>query len=384
MTASSPDSVIDFLVRRDDLHVTRLRSAPLFVALAEGDVLLQVDRFAMTANNVTYAAFGDAMSYWDFFPSNDEGWGRIPVWGFGTVLASSCDGVAVGERFYGYFPMSTHVVMHPQRVKDSGFVDGSAHREKLHPLYNQYTRNSTDALYDASREDVQMLLRPLFITSFVIDDFLADNDFFGARAVLLSSASSKTAYGLAWQLSLRRPDGPEVIGLTSPGNVKFVEALGCYDRVVTYDAIGAVTSSLPSNLPVVYVDFAGDRILRANLHRRFGDAMRYSCAVGSSHWDAERADDDNQSLPGAKPTFFFAPAQIKKRSAEWGADGFQQRFAEAWLTFTARVVDADQRWMKVTHGEGPAAVEQVYRDLLEGRAKPDDGRILSLVERVRA
>ena len=338
---------------------------------------MQVDRFAMTANNVTYAAFGDAMSYWDFFPSNEDGWGRVPVWGFGMVIASRCEGVAVGERFYGYFPMSTHMIVRPSRVKDSGFVDGSAHREKLHPLYNQYTRNASDALYDANREELQMLLRPLFITSFVIDDFLADNGFFGARAVLLSSASSKTAYGLAWQLSLRRPDGPEVIALTSPGNVKFVEGLGCYDRVATY----VLAASLPSHLPVVYVDFAGDRILRANLHRHFGDAMRYSCAVGSSHWDAKRADHDVEALPGAKPTFFFAPTQIRKRSAEWGADGFQQRFAAAWRAFTARVSDAHKPWINVTEGSGSLAVERVYRELLEGRALPDEGRIVSMITR---
>ncbi len=382
MIASSPNHSIDFLVRRDDLHVTRVHSLPLASTLADGAVLMQVDRFAMTANNVTYAAFGDAMSYWDFFPSNEDGWGRVPVWGFGTVLASKCAGVALGERFYGYFPMSTHVVMQPQRVKDSGFTDGSLHREKLHALYNQYTRNSADALYDARREDLQMLLRPLFVTSFVIDDFLGDNDFFGARAVMLSSASSKTAYGLAWQLSLRRPEGPEVIALTSPGNVRFVEGLGCYDRVVTYDAI----ASLAANLPVVYVDFAGDRVLRAKLHRHFRDAMRYSCAVGSSHWDAERASEsgDSEPLPGARPTFFFAPAQIKKRSAEWGAEGFQRRFADAWQAFTARVVDPVKPWMNVTQGAGPAAVEQIYRDLLEGRAKPDDGRIVSMFERARA
>lgn len=151
MSTFNSDQSIDFLVRRDDLHVTRMRSTPLDVTLADGEVLLQVDRFAMTANNLTYAAFGDAMSYWDFFPSNEDGWGRIPVWGFGTVLASKSDGVSVGERFYGYFPMSTQVVMRPGRVKDSGFVDGSPHREKLHPLYNQYTRNRTDADQEAQR-----------------------------------------------------------------------------------------------------------------------------------------------------------------------------------------------------------------------------------------
>ncbi len=369
---SEPIDACDLLVRRDDLHVVRARRSPV-EPLDDGDVLMAVDRFALTANNVTYAAFGDAMSYWDFFPSGEDGWGRVPVWGFATVVASRSDGIAVGERFYGYFPMSTHLRVRPARVKPGGFVDVSAHREKLHALYNQYTNNAADPLYDARREAVQLLLRPLFITSFVIDDFLADNGFFDARAVVLSSASSKTAYGLAWQLALRRPDGPEVIGLTSPGNVAFVEGLGCYDRVVTYDAV----PSLPASVPVVYVDFAGDRVLRANLHRRFGDAMRYSCAVGSSHWDAERADD-NEPLPGAKPTFFFAPAQIRKRTQEWGPDGFNRRFAAAWHAFTERVVDADRPWMRIVEAHGPDAVEHVYRELLDGSARPEDGRVLSM------
>ena len=371
------DLVRDFLVDRADLHRTRVRTGAL-PALADGDVLLSVDRFALTANNVTYAAFGDAMSYWNFFPSNEDGWGRIPACGFATVVESTVDGVASGERFYGYWPMSTHLVVQPERVGPRGFTDGAAHRARLHALYNRYTRNDTDALYDPHREEVQMLLRPLFITSFVIDDFLADNAFFGASAVLLSSASSKTTYGTAWQLSLRRtsdaPGRPEVIGLTSKGNVGFVEGLGCYDRVVPYDAAG----SLPQDRPVVYVDFAGDRVLRAALHAHFGDAMRHSSGVGASHWDAKPAADRTAPLAGARPTAFFAPAQIAKRSAEWGADVFQQRFAAAWHAFTDRVVDPERPWMTITDERGPDAVERVYRDLLDGRARPHDGRIVSM------
>ena len=373
MSTTALGTITDFLVRRDDLHATRVRASAL-PGLADGDVLMTVDRFALTANNVTYAAFGDAMSYWDFFPSQEEGWGRIPVWGFGTVVASRSEGVAIGERFYGYFPMATHLIVRPTRVKASGFVDGSAHREKLHPLYNQYTRNANDPLYDPDREELQMLLRPLFITSFVIDDFLADNDFFGAKAVLLSSASSKTAYGAAWQLAMRGREGPDVVALTSAGNVRFVDGLGCYDRVVPYDAIDA----LPRDVPVAYVDFAGDRVLRSRLHHHFADAMKFSMAVGSSHWDAERPAGDGDALPGAKPTFFFAPAQIKKRTGEWGSDGFQQRFAAAWHAFVERVADPAKPWMTIVEERGADAVERVYLGFVDGRSRPDDGRIVTL------
>ena len=43
---------------------------------------LAIVSFALTANNITYAAFGDAMNYWQFFPvPGDDGaaWGCIPV-----------------------------------------------------------------------------------------------------------------------------------------------------------------------------------------------------------------------------------------------------------------------------------------------------------------
>ena len=365
--------VTTVLVAHDDLHRLRLRtleSRPL----AEGEVRLAVDAFALTANNITYASFGDAMSYWRFFPTDESGWGCIPVWGFGTVVESRCDDLAVGDRYYGYYPMATEVIVLPSRVRKTGFVDAAAHREPLHRLYNQYTANAGDPLYEVSREALQLLYRPLFITSFVIDDWLLDEHLDGARAVLISSASSKTAYGLAWQLSRRRPDGPEVIGLTSARNEAFVRALGCHDRVVRYDAL----ASMDPTVPVAYVDFAGDRALRARVHRHFGDALRVSLAVGASHVDASTPGDADRDLPGAKTTFFFAPAQIRKRSEEWGADGFQQRFADAWQAFIARVGDANRPWLRVVEGDGPDAVESVYRALLEGRAAPDEGHVVSL------
>ena len=197
-------SALDFIVRRDDLHSCKLVNAPGVdaVPLQPGRALMRVDKFAFTSNNVTYAAFGEAMSYWNFFPA-PQAWGRIPVWGFGDVIASAHDALKPGERFYGYFPMSTHLVVQPERAGAAGFSDGAAQRQALHPVYNQYARTSADPAYDAGREDEQMLLKPLFATSFLIDDFLADNAFFGAQAVLLSSASSKTAYGTAFQLARR-------------------------------------------------------------------------------------------------------------------------------------------------------------------------------------
>ena len=375
MNQAAATSVVDVEVRRDDLRTTRVVRTALPATLAAGKILVRVDKFALTANNITYAAFGDAMQYWHFFPAADASWGRVPVWGFGDVVASNCDGVLAGERLYGYFPMSSHVILQPERVYAGGFFDGAAHRKGLHAVYNQYLRTSADPGYSAKAEAQQMLLRPLFVTSFLIDDFLADNDDFDAQAVILSSASSKTAYGTAFRLHARKQ--VEVIGLTSPSNVGFVQGLGCYDTVKTYDEIAA----LADDMAVVYVDMAGSASVRSAIHHHFGTNLKYSCAVGGTHWDAMKGEESGAArLPGPRATLFFAPAQVAKRNADWGPTVLQQRLAEAWKAFMVPVCDPDRGWLRVIEARGQAAVERVYRDLLDGKARPDEGHVVSLVE----
>jgi hypothetical protein len=361
-----------FIVEKSKLQhhkILRVETPPL----AQGEVLFKVDAFAFTANNITYAAFGDAMHYWQFYPLTPPalaGWGCIPVWGFATVLRSRCEGVEEGERFYGYWPMASHAVLAPTRVSERGFSDGAPHRASLHGVYNHYTRCSTDPLYNPAHEAQQMLLRPLFTTSFVIDDFLADNAFFGARTVVLSSASSKTAYGTAFMLH-QRP-GITVVGLTSPTSRAFVQSLGCYHRVATYEEI----ASLPRE-DAVYVDFAGSSQVRKAVHHHYAELLTYSCAVGASHVDElENLGRSSEPLPGAKPTLFFAPAQIKKRSAEWGPAGFQQRIAQAWHAFMGPVTRVEAPWMRVVQGSGAAAVEAVYDSVLSGKASPEEGYVV--------
>jgi hypothetical protein len=92
-----------------------------------------------------------------------------------------------------------------------------------------------------------------------------------------------------------------------------------------------------------------------------------------THRDASR---DDENLPGAKPIWFFAPDQIRKRAKEWGPGGLEQRFGAAW----SGLVPMLERWIKVRQGHGQAAVQQVYLDTLNGRVPPDQGHILSLAE----
>ena len=109
----------DFLVKRDDLHDSRIADSEP-PELEPGQALLRVDTFGLTANNITYAVMGDAMSYWSFFPA-EEGWGRIPMWGFAEVERSEAEGVEAGTRVYGYLPPSSHLVVTPVAVDERGF-----------------------------------------------------------------------------------------------------------------------------------------------------------------------------------------------------------------------------------------------------------------------
>src|SRR5436190_10293886 len=358
----------DFVVARNDLQQCKVIETPLpdAAALPDDALLVKVTRFAFTANNITYAVLGDQLKYWSLFPAPD-GFGNIPVWGFGEVIASKHPGIATGETLFGYFPMASHLVIEAADVNKRGLRDGAAHRQGVAPVYNAYARVSGDPAFAGRQGDYQALLRPLFMLSFLVDDYLAENEFFGAKNILLSSASSKTAFGLAHLLHAR--GNVRVIGLTSPSNVAFVQSLGCYDEVVTYDRV----TSLPANGPVAYVDMAGNSALRETLHRYFGDQMKYSGRVGLTH---RSTSAEEPALPGAKPSWFFAPDQIRKRAKEWGPGGVDQRFGAAWAGFAPKL----DQWLKVTESRGPAAVKQVYLNTLNGHVPPDEGHILSLAE----
>lgn len=337
--------------------------------LQDGEVLLAVDHFSFTANNITYAALGKRFKYWDFFPA-EAPWGQIPVWGFADVAASRHPEVPLGKRLYGYLPMARQLRVKPGKVSKSSFIDTAEHRQHLALAYNQYQFTDTDPAYQPEHEALQMLLRPLLITSFLLDDFLAVNNFFGAEQIILTSASSKTALGLAFMLQHQRSQRGKsltITALTSPGNTGFVEGLGYYDKVVSYDDI----DKLDANQSTVSVDFAGNGEILASLHKNFADNMLFSSLVGAAHWDSRGGD---KNLPGAKPEVFFAPGYWEKRGKEIGNAQLMQNFATLWAPLVASV----QKWMKVTEVEGGDAVEEAYKQTLQGKVNPDQGLILKM------
>ena len=348
-------------VARDDFTDTRLEATPL-PEPGPGEAVLRVDRVGLTANNVTYAVLGDAFRYWEFFPA-EPGRGVVPLWGFAEVVESRVDGLDTGGRFYGYLPSGSHLLVRPGRVDARGFRDASPHRATLPSPYNAYALTTGDPAYEPGREDLQVLFRPLFWTSFMLADWLIDNDAMGAERVVLSSASSKTAYGAAFELHRA---GRRVIGLTSARNLDFTAGLGCYDAVLTYDTVDRLTAAEPT----LYADLAGDAALTASLRAHLGPALVHEVVVGVTHQEAAPAGN----LADTGPGMFFAPDQMRKRIGEWGREGLDQRFAEAWRTFAPVVED----WVDVVVQHGPEALERVWREVQAGRADPRAGHVLTL------
>jgi hypothetical protein len=357
--------VTDFLVRRDDLRASKVVDGDEPAAAQAGEVVLHVERFGLTANNVTYGAFGDPMGYWQFFPAPD-GWGRIPVWGFGDVIASAVDGIATGDRFFGYFPMSSHVTLRA-RPDDAGFTECSDGRAALPGSYNRYLRATPDRGFDPAHDDANVIMRVLYLTGWLIADQLERSDWSDAATVVLSSASSKTAFSTAFEIARRDPR-PRIVGLTSPANRAFTEGLGCYDDVLTYDEL----ASLPLDGGIAYVDMAGGGELRRAVHEQAGDALRSSLMVGATQW--EHAQIASEGLPGPAPVFFFAPAHTEVLAASLGGVELQRQVGEAWGGFAGRVGDL----LTIESSRGTDALARVYGDLLEGRADPSKGYVVSL------
>jgi hypothetical protein len=332
----SPD--VQLRVRRDDIAVSEVADVAPPEQARDGEAILRVDRFGLTTNNVSYAVAGDRLGYWLPFPAED-GWGVVPAWGHATVTESRAAGVAEGEQVFGLVPMAQHLRVRPAAGR-AGFADASPHRAELSPVYNRY-------LPAGGADELEPVLRPLFGTSVMLDLALGESGEEGP--VVITSASSKTALGLAYLLRRR---GVSVIGITSATRLDWVRGLDLHESVYAYDDLDALPAA------GVLVDFAGDRATLARLHEQLGAALRRSIQVGFTHGE-NTVDDPPPVEP--RPEFFFAPDEMVRRGRELGP-----AYAEGWAGFApiaARAVRIEQ----VTGGERLAAL---WGDLVGGRTDP--------------
>jgi hypothetical protein len=351
-------------VRKTALTEAALAEAPLG-PLAEGAVRLEIESFSVTANNVTYAVVGDGFRYWDFFPA-PGGSGIVPMWGHARVIESRHPEIAAGERVYGYLPMASHLDVIPGRVTPGGFSDTAEHRQPMSPVYNSYTRLAADPEHDPAREAERMIFGPLFRTGFLIEYFLRGAGWFGAEQLVVTSASSKTAMGLA---SVARQSSPQIrrIGLTSKANLAFVEGSGLYDEVLAYDELDrlAVVRS-------VSVDFAGNADLLARIHRHFDAALAQSVLVGATHIEARSVFGKSEPLPGPKPQLFFAPDHAVAFFKAHGAEEGGRLVAAAWRDFLA----AAEGTIAIERLPGLEAARDVFTRMVAGQIDPAKGIVI--------
>jgi hypothetical protein len=350
---------------RSNLSETRVVPDP-HVELESGQCRLRIDHFALTTNNITYGVFGDMLRYWDVFPATDSPaeWGRIPTWGFAEVVESRSDELAIGDRLFGFLPMSAETIITPGKADDRGVSDIAPHRKGLAGAYNRYQRTSSDPIYEEDRESQQMLLYPLFFTSFVIDDFLTDHNDFGASQVIVSSASSKTAIGVAWLAASR---GKRVIGLTSKNNQCFVEQLSIYSEILLYEDVESLAQT-----DSVYIDIAGNQDLVRGIHEHLDGVLHHSMVVGNTNWN--HVPTSTQELVPPRPEFLFAPAQIAKRTEEWGRDELDRRLGQAWDEYSHWC----DGWIRFVNANGQSEVIRTFETLREGRPDPKLGYICSI------
>jgi hypothetical protein len=360
--------------KKSDITSTRIIEINSDGRLDENDILVKIEKFSFTANNVTYGVAGDTIGYWQFFPASENinnEWGCIPMWGFAEIVNSNNDDLKVGERLFGYFPPANILSLSPIKINAKSFSDGKKHRAELPPVYNNYVRLSGEENYDSSMDYIRALLFPLHITAFCLCDALQDQSYLNSNQVLIISASSKTAIGLAQGLADIK-DSPKVIGLTSTKNLDFVKNLGCYDEVISYDELRKVDAGIKS----VIVDMAGNREILGTLHKALGDKMVKCLTVGMTHWDNETTAEDllGQAMNRDRTEFFFAPAHIQKRIGDWGQEGYTQKTNEF---MTNRAIQSKD-WMKIKEISSLENFVKTYDEVVRGIINPNEGIIINL------
>ena len=345
-----------------------------FEAINKGEILVKIESFAFTANNVTYGVAGDTIGYWKFFPAaqneNNE-WGCIPMWGFAEIIESNIHNLYVGERLFGYFPAADSLVLNPIKISDQSFSDGKKHRKDLPPVYNNYVRLSGEEGYDSSMDPIRALLFPLHITAFCLCDALEEEKYLGASQIIIISASSKTAIGLAQGLAASK-SSPKIVGLTSLTNSKFVEDLHCYNEVISYNQLDKIDYSQST----LIVDMAGNREILGTLHAELAENMLKCLTVGMTHWDNKTTAEDalGQAMLRDRTEFFFAPAHIQKRVGDWGHKGYAQKTND----FMSARAQQSKNWMQVKMIAGLENFTDTYEEVVGGKINPNEGIIVNL------
>lgn len=333
------------------------------IALGEGEASFTLERFALTANNVTYAVLGNMIRYWQFFPAQTELQGIIPVWGVAKCTESHSDQVKEGERFFGFWPMATKLTMRPKRVANDALIDTAEHRKDLPPNYNYYevlTENNPDV------ENLMSVYKPLYATAYLLAHQIIANDCYQAEQVIFTSASSKTAMLCAQILKAHLGENSHVsvIGATSNRNIQFVEETGFYHNVVAYDDL----NSINSNSKTALIDFSGNKDTLVRVHQHHQENVVFSTLVGITDWQSNGRLPD---LPGATPEMFFAPAIYQAVAKQIGLDTLQANIGKGLINLVKTGLPIQMEVLSAADN-----LEARYLDFVAGNADATKATVL--------
>lgn len=385
-------------------------------AIPNHHIVIKVARFGFSANNITYQALGEHphFRYFDFHPAPTpelrKTHGLIPVWGFGSVVASKHPKIPVGERVYGYFAPAKYLVVpvSPSDVNKYAFYVPRPHLPDDRRPYNQVQRCGTDPMYFPEAEDLAMLYRPLFWTSYWCEDWMHSTGCYKPSettplAILISSASSKTAFCLAYLVQKRIHSGElknvKVIGLTSKRNVGFTQKLGLYDEVYEYNTFrnGQAFKGPDVDRQWIYVDVAGNNDLNDKLRDHFAsnnagriiknvalgftNLQPLASAVDDLKWDDTPFNPNAQALaqPGDRwPNVdkFFMPEWLNVRKHQLPISEIFQRQQTAWKN----LLRDGANWVVLKPVYGAEKVRDAYVRLAKEGLGPEEGLIWSLWE----
>jgi hypothetical protein len=254
-----------------------------------------------------------------------------------------------------------------------------------------------------------MLYRPLFWTSYWCEDWIHSSNYrSGASRILISSASSKTAFCLAYLIGKRIRSGEinkdtKIIGLTSRGNVDFTKRLELYHEVLDYDSFTSSRSLQGrQDSKWLYVDVAGNSRLNERIHAHFASPhtgeLAANIALGLTNLKpSSTANNNNTTTPknlGTNPfinmsekevktststfrpreEFFFMPEWLDIRRHQIPVLEVFRRQNQAWKELMKDCTG----WVELKRVYGAAEIENEYRKLSREGLGPDKGLIWSL------
>lgn len=245
--------------------------------------------------------------------------------------------------------------------------------------YHQIIRCDKDPQYTATpeAEDLTMIYRPLFWTAYWCEDWLNSSGYRGGvSSVVISSASAKTAFCLAYLIAKRVNRGEakqmRVLGLTSRRNMGFTQGLGLYDEVIEYGEIGGYFGSKCAEEKWLYIDVAGNEELNAEVESYLGQRLKAVVQLGvTTHSPRSPATSKIKDLGKEN---FFMPEWLDVRRSQLPVQEIIQRQNKAW----AEMMQDCKLWIELERVHGADKVMLAYERVIREGFTPTVGHVWSM------